>query len=134
MTPAGGVRLDPRRLGGVYHRRAGDVDIFHGVVRAFAQRPHGEPVAADADYVCDGDEVGARLEGDAVVVVGDVDVGDEDGGAGADVEAVGVFGGVAALGGCVHGEGCEGDVGGAAFDGVEDVRRVLLAEVGDCYV
>lgn len=91
-------------------------------------------MAADAGYVRDGDPVCAGLEGDAVVIVGDVDVVYEDVRAGADVEAVGVFGGVGALGRCVHCEGCEGDVGRAAFDRVEDVRRVLLAEVGDCYV
>lgn len=91
-------------------------------------------MAADAGYVGDCDAVCAGLEGDAVVVVGDFDVFDEDVGAGVDVEAVGVFGEVGALRDGVHCEGCEGDVVGAAFYGVEDVGWVLLAEVGDCYV
>lgn len=78
-------------------------------------------MAADAGDVRDGDIVCAGLEGDAVVVVGDMDVGDEDGRAGADVEPIGVFGRVAAFGCCVHCEGGEGDVSGAAFDRVEDV-------------
>lgn len=91
-------------------------------------------MAADAGYVGYCDVVCAWLEGDAVVVVGDLDVVDEHVCARADVEAVSVFGRVGALGGGVHCERCEGDVGGAAFYGVEDVGWVLLAEVGDCYV
>jgi hypothetical protein len=134
MTPAGGISLDTGRFGRVYHRRAGDVDILHDVVGGFSQRADGEPVAADTGYVGYCDAVCAGLEGDAVVVVGYFDVVDEDVCAGADVEAVGVFGEVGALGGCVHCEGCKGDVVGAAFYGVEDVGWVLLPEVGDCYV
>lgn len=91
-------------------------------------------MAADAGYIGDCDAVCAGLESDAVVVVGHLDVVDEDVGAGADVEAVGVFREICAFRGGVHGEGCEGDVVGAPFYGVEDVGWVLLPEVGDCYV
>ena len=52
----------------------------------------------------DGDVVGARLEGDAVVLVGDADVGEGDVGSWADVPAVRVLGQVG--GGRCR---CEGD-------------------------
>lgn len=91
-------------------------------------------MAADAGYVCDCHAIGAWLKGHAIVVVRNLYVVDDDVGAGADVEAVCVLGGIGAFRCRVHCERCEGDVVGATFDGVEDVGGILLAEVGDCYV
>lgn len=54
-------------------------------------------MAADAGYVCDCHAIGAWLKGHAIVVVGDLDVIDDDVGAGADVEAVCVLGGIGAF-------------------------------------
>lgn len=74
--------------------------------------------------------VAARLEGHTVVVVAHVNRGDGDIRAGTDIEAVRIFRGIGGVGGCVHAQVREDDVLRVAFDRVEHVRRVLLAEAG----
>lgn len=66
-------------------------------------------MAAVADAVGEG-YVGARVDGEAVVLVGDVGAGDGDGGGGANVEGVGVGGGCGGVACCAGGV-IDSDVG-----------------------
>lgn len=107
-----------------------DDDAVDGVVGAAADGADGEAVAARAGAAREMD-VGARVDGEAVVLVLDVGVGDGDAGGGADVEGVGVVAAVGDVaGGVVDGDVVEGEVGGAvdaeALDG-----GVLDVQVGD---
>lgn len=85
-------------------------DAVDGVVGLAADGADGEAVAARAVHVGDGD-LGARGDGDAVVLVVDGDVTQGDVVGGANVEAVRVVGG---------GEAVADGVGGVAYAVVED--------------
>lgn len=76
--------------------------------------------------------VSTGFERDAVIVVGNLYILDSHIRALADIEAVSVFSCICAFGCWVHCQVCEYDSGASTFDGVEDVRRVLLSEIGDC--
>ena len=107
-----------------------DDDAVDGVVGAAADGADGETVAARASTANEVD-VGTRVDGEAVVLVLDVCVGDGDARRGADVEGIGV---VAAVGHIasrvIDGDVVKGEVG-STVDAEALDRGVLDIQVGD---
>lgn len=88
-------------------------------------------MASNAGNVLDNDTICTGLECHAVIAVRHLHVADGYVCAGTDVEAVCVLRIILAAGGGVHVQIEELGCLGVAFDGIEDVRGILLAEVGD---
>lgn len=123
-------RLDAHAVLRVADLRVRDHHALHRVVVAPAHRPDAEAVPARARAPREQD-VRARVDGEAVVLVLDVGADDADAVRGADVEGVGVVAarvGVAVR--VVDGDVLEGQVRGAV-DGEALDRRVLHVEARD---
>lgn len=78
--------------------------------------------------------VGAGLKGDAVIVVQDRHVRNGNIRALANVKSICVLGCVVRLGGGVHTQLIENDVGRSSLNRVENIGRVLLSEVTELQV
>lgn len=125
------IGLDPGGLGRLDHGDAMRENILHHIGAAFAQRADGDTMRPGAGDVLDCHVVGAGFESHTVVIVCHTDGRDGDMRAGADVESVSILRRILGVGGCVHAEVLEGNVLRVAFDRVEHVGGVFLAEAGD---
>ncbi len=128
-----GPEFDPYGLGRVDHVGVRDIDVRYHVcgAGAAAERPDRDAVGAGTGDCVYGDVGGAGFEGNAVVLVGDGDVGDGDECGLGDVPAVGIFWWVAGGGAGGHGQFAVGNVFGASRDVVEDIGGIEEFEVGD---
>ena len=125
-----GDGLDADTVVGVADLGVLNDDVLDDVVRAATDRADGETVATRAGTTNEVD-VGARVNGQAVILVLDVGVGDGDASGAADVESVSV---VATVGditsSVVDGDVVQNQVGGTV-DGETLDRGVLDVQVGD---
>ena len=107
-----------------------DDNVLDGVVGAATDRADGETVATRAGTT-DEVDVGARVDGKAVILVLDVGVGDSDASGAADIESVGVVATVGDITSSVVDGDVVKDQVSSTVDGETLDRGVLDVQVGD---
>ena len=122
--------LDADTVVGVANLRVLNDNALDGIVRAATDRADGQAVTTRAGTTGEVN-IGSGVDGQAVILVLDVGVGDGDTGGAADVESVSVVATVGDVtGGVVNGDLVKGEIS-STIDGETLYRRVLDVQVGD---
>lgn len=123
------VQLDSHCLGAVIHDGVCDINVLDSICIGFSKRSDREAMTgARAGDSIHCHIVAARLESNAIIIVGDFDVCDSGVGARTNIKSVGVLRQIGGLGCSIHGQACVVHVGCISFLIDEDVWGVLDPE------